>query len=126
MAGVLESCRRGGVGSNGSSGSTRVSPLLELIARKRSLEFSDREAASRRCVLPTHKRQWPLSDGPLSAVKLPFVHDQERAAARGMLPGTNHSKLPRLGATPGTPVQLGLQPCPVANLAIEAVRVDAQ
>ena len=108
------------------TGSTRVSPLLELIARKRSLEFSDREAASRRCVLPTHKRQWPLSDGPLSAVKLPFVHDQERAAARGMLPRTNHSKLPRLGATPGTPVQLGLQPCPVANLAIEAVRVDAQ
>jgi hypothetical protein len=42
-------------------GSSRVNPPFELIARKRSLEFSDWEAASRQCVLPTHFGQTNFS-----------------------------------------------------------------
>lgn len=51
-------------------GSSRVSPLFELVARKRSLEFSGREAASRQCVLPTHKGQWNVSKAAPQTLKL--------------------------------------------------------
>jgi len=40
-------CRWNCDDSTVGNGSSRVSPLFELIARKRSLEFSNREAASR-------------------------------------------------------------------------------
>jgi hypothetical protein len=43
--------------------SSRVSPLFELIARKRSLEFSDHEAAIRQCVLPTQRRHFGSTGG---------------------------------------------------------------
>jgi hypothetical protein len=41
----------------GRSGSGCVSPLFKFIAAKRPVEFGFPEAASRQCVLPTHKRR---------------------------------------------------------------------